>query len=197
MAKFQGTPEFWDSQPLGQVADADLAQQLGCCVSTVTDARRARKIPKLHDRRKDPGRHGGLLWQELPLGQMPDAKLAAKLGVTKQRVQQMRKKYGIPPFRQRFTKEFWESQPLGQIPDAELAGQLGCGVETVTKARRKRLIFIPRNRKSKWDEQPLGKIADEILAQQLGCSVANVAQARSRRKIPTCNDGRKLRWHKT
>lgn len=117
----------WDSQPLGRVADRDLARDLDLPVRDVTEARRLRNIasydssPRKFSRAPaaadladpEPSSEEELLgpaprssryvdWSQQPLGKKPDAQVAEDLGVDVQLVSYVRGTRGIPPYRGRF-----------------------------------------------------------------------------------------------
>lgn len=135
-----------------------------------------------------------------------DCEVADKLGVTRQRVHQIRKINNIPSSvqRRRAALDKFEVSPaaftkseskldeykelLGTISDNEIARRSGVSQAWVSTFRRKLGIKPFRERKTvdvNWDELPLGKVSDSTIAEQLNCSVHNVYYARKARKIPS------------
>lgn len=116
-------------------------------------------------------------WDKQPLGQVPDTKLARELGVTRQRIEQIRKARGIPSFRATLGPSAsidWSTQPLGQIPDHQIAKNLGVNVRLV-QSQRKRMNIAPaptstrQKRVSKLDanDPDLGKKSDADVAKNI------------------------------
>lgn len=83
----------WSKQPLGQMYDHELAEQLGCNYTTVQHQRQLRGIPSY---RSEYGKHG-INWSEQPLGKVGDKELSRRLGVAYKVVWNQRTKRGIPP----------------------------------------------------------------------------------------------------
>jgi hypothetical protein len=87
-------------------------------------------------------------WNDQPLGELPDAALAARLGTNPSRVATARRGLGVPgyrtagpaPTRPAVGPIDWSKQPLGELPDAALATLLGVSRTRVYDARRKRGI---------------------------------------------------------
>ncbi len=77
-------------------------------------------------------------WSAEPLGELSDAAIARKLGVTAPAVTVQRNKRGIPPYRRHGFD--WDAEPLGELPDTDLAAQLGVGRHMVSYQRNKRGI---------------------------------------------------------
>lgn len=85
--RFNG-PVDWSRQPLGESYDSDIAEKLWVGVSTVSEVRRERKIPRARV---------GVDWDTQPLGDIEDSALAERTGVTVDYVAQQRQARGIPP----------------------------------------------------------------------------------------------------
>jgi hypothetical protein len=87
-------------------------------------------------------------WTTQPLGQLPDARLAAILGVAAHVVRHHRTRAGLPGYRtqreaaalQRTPPQHidWSAQPLGQLPDSALAKRLGTYPAAVAFQRKQR-----------------------------------------------------------
>lgn len=101
----------------------------------------------------DEARKGSwvVAWDEVQdLGQMPDAKLGRRLGVTAAAVRSARLSRGIPAYERRRTARTgshpgtWPKVDplLGQMPDAEVARRFGIPVGMVRSRRAK--LGIPR-----------------------------------------------------
>lgn len=131
------TKEFWDSQPLGQMSDGQLAKKLkhlGVTRSAVGNARRRRGIPVHPIDQTD--------WDnEELLGEIPDKELAAKHDVRSSSVARARHRRGLSPAGRRgWRRVDWSRQPLGQVPDTHIAKHLGISAAAVCIARNKRGI---------------------------------------------------------
>ncbi len=94
----------WDSQALadlGKVPDTVIARRLGVSHRSVSRHRQKLGIASF-DRHNttllDIQQRGTHDWGRQPLGQMSDNTLAAKLGVSRQRIHVVRKRLGIPSF---------------------------------------------------------------------------------------------------
>jgi len=96
----------WDAQPLGQVNDRQLANQLGVGHWVVRYHRQQRRIspvakasyttPTLTD------------WDAQPLGQVPDDVIAGRLGCSISNVARQRNRRGIPPVGSRTGGARWD-----------------------------------------------------------------------------------------
>jgi hypothetical protein len=87
----------WDTQPLGQMLDRELADQLGIPTLQVAVARLKRGIPSFFR-----GKLRVIVdWDAQPLGELPDRALAEKLGVSERSVQRARTNRGIVSFSDR------------------------------------------------------------------------------------------------
>ncbi len=135
----------WDSLPLGEVPDQELADRLDCAVSVVSRKRREKNGLPPMARTPTP--------VPKDLGQVPDRELATKLGVTKQRIQQIRADLGVPSFTEFKNRRLqqkledqdqswynWELLPLGILPDSLLAAVYEVNVLSVRRQREKRGI---------------------------------------------------------
>jgi len=76
----------WDDQPLGQLPDTELAERLGVSGVAVGKARRRRGIPAYSPTGhplspRGQGQRAGVVWDDQPLGLVPDKELARRLGV--------------------------------------------------------------------------------------------------------------------
>lgn len=78
-------------------------------------------------------------WDSQPLGELPDVRLAAHLGVSQSAVCAARRSRGIPRYNPPID---WDRVPLGERPDREQAQLLGCSAQSVAVERRRR--GIPR-----------------------------------------------------
>lgn len=91
---------------LGTVADAVLAEELGCSRKNVTYRRDKLGVPAAHDRTRNtpPPAMGGWNRQEFSpeviarLGTIPDYQLAAEVGSNKKTIARLRREGGIPSF---------------------------------------------------------------------------------------------------
>lgn len=87
----------WDSVPLGQKSDQQIADEIGCTKTTVRKHRINRGI-EAFDKSRSLGQVCRVDWESQPLGEMTDDALACKLGVGTSTVQYARSIRGIPPF---------------------------------------------------------------------------------------------------
>jgi len=126
-------------------------------------------------------------WDNQPLGQMPDAVLARRLGCRRLTVLHARQRWAIPAFDQaRVNKNIdWNAQPLGKMPDSEIALSLGVATPVVLNARKCRGIhhFGLPSLDADWTNLPLGAVTDEALARLLGTTQATVTRQRNKRGI--------------
>lgn len=166
----------WDSVPLGQVNDYELARRLGVSHVTVCQMRNRRGIPPY---KKPPA----FDWDKVPLGKMTDRELGRLLGISDTAVMRQRKKRSIPACRRSID---WDSLPLGIKSDSQIAREIGVAFGTVRSARLERGIPPAKDlRRCKWDQEPLlGKVPDKVLAEKHGVSASAVYQARKYRNIP-------------
>jgi len=196
---------FWDSQPLGELPDKELAARLGVTRTAVSCARWARKIPAYGYQKPHPD----IDWDSQPLGRIPDTTIAAELGVAGPTVWEQRRKRGIPPAPESTRRSSgrkqvdvdWDEQPLGELSDVVIAEVLGVASTTVRNARCCRGIPVsPRGGRGKlpprraarsgnkpvvdWDSQPLGEVPDTAIAESLGVSCTTVGLTRKKRGIP-------------
>lgn len=104
----------WDTQPLGEGCDLDLAKQLGVTKEAVRAARRHRGISSA---RRRSGRPASADWDAQPLGQVSDVELAKKLGVSTSTVRLQRDKRGIPPYTERIQEK--ELLELLELPESQ------------------------------------------------------------------------------
>jgi len=123
-------------------------------------------------------------WEDQPLGQVPDHKIAAKLGCRRQAVIEARQRRGIAAFDStRASKGIrWDTVPLGTMPDTEIAKTLGVATPVVFNARERRGIppFKARCTDVAWDDVPLGEFPDAVLAEFLGVSQPTITRHRNR-----------------
>lgn len=97
----------WDAQPLGQVADSDLAARLHVSTFAVWYQRKARGLPA-HGRGRPPKYN----WDSLPLGEMADIDLAERFGLRLSTVNAARRRRGIKSF----TEQQRDAAALWPIP---------------------------------------------------------------------------------
>lgn len=181
----------WDSQPLGEVSDEEIARRLGVGSSTVGRKRQERGIPPLREDKASKGTD----YSNVPLGRIPDAEIAEALGLDARSVADARKRRGIPACKEGYHRRVLRKRgmtlaslymlPLGDEPDREIAQSTRLPVSTIKWARRRAGIPGWRSKSAdiNWDEQPLGDIPDVDLATTLGVSHSLVAKARIRRGI--------------
>ncbi len=123
-------------------------------------------------------------WTAAPLGDVPDADLAAALGCSPDTVRRQRERRGIVMHGR---VDWPRVADLGVAHDATIARRLGVHVCTVLAARRRAGLPPVRclgHRGIDWDAQPLGRETDDTIAQRLGVDQSAVGAARRRRGIP-------------
>lgn len=183
----------WDSQPLGELTDDDLARRLWVPRQSVRNARAARGIKAKYVRKGSP--RCNVDWSVQPLGEVTDGEVARRLGVNIGTVAHHRRRLGIAPFivRRVLDEIDWDAQPLGREPDTVIAERLGVCAPSVAKARGERGVSAWTPAKHiDWDDQPLGLIADKDLAEALGVHANTVSLARRERHIPMAPPVRRI-----
>lgn len=183
-------PIDWIKQPLGEVPDAQLARELGVHRSTVTRARRARRIRGTHE---EPH----VAWDKVPLGEYPDTDIASSLGVPLHRVTRARIERGVAAWTP--TGIDWDAVDWRRS-NVALAAELGVSRKAVTASRRARGL-VERNtlRRPKgidWDRQPLGKVPDGELAAELGVTPWAVTRQRKKRGLAAAPARPQIDWAK-
>lgn len=121
------------------------------------------------------------------LGTIPDAELAAELGIQKNEVRQQRIKRNISPAprRSKWLTE-WIAL-LGTMPDADVALKTGLSLTSVTCKRRELGIKSHSSSISPWTPETLrllGTMTDADLGQIVGITGSAVRQKREFLKIP-------------
>ncbi len=112
-----------------------------------------------------------------------DGELAEYLGVTRQRVHQVRKRLGLESYTVRRRKGVIESGLLGVVTDEEVEHQTCEDRKYVASVRQS--LGIKSYRKSKFDkyEHLLGTISDKKLAEMVGTSQSSISNFRRKRNI--------------
>jgi len=128
-------------------------------------------------------------WTKLDplLGTMPDPVLAAKLGVSKQRVHQRRNFLGIakcPYTPETLPKEV--QNLLGARTDVALAARFNLPVHQIRACRTR--LGLPAYRELHWGDidRQLGTMPDGKLAKKVGMSPGAVYNRRKAKGIPAC-----------
>jgi len=117
-------------------------------------------------------------WEIQPLGEMPDSEIARQLGVSRERVRQIRSRMGIAPYAE--PEPPWVVE-LGKRQDSEIGRRHG--VSPVTVGRWRNQLGIARC-PTRWDAEPdLGNVPDVVLARRHGVCHMTVARARWDRGI--------------
>lgn len=129
----------WENQPLGEMKDRDLAEQLGVSESQILNKRKKYGIPSFNEPRVTKK----IDWSKEPLGEVPDTEIAKKHGIDKRSVGRARKRLGIKPYAKNWSVN-WNEQPLGQESDVILAKKLGVTASAVGSARIRRGIAAHR-----------------------------------------------------
>lgn len=174
------------------LSDDQISQQTGLSVYAVARQRRAAGVLRPRGRpRGEKAERPHLPQREYPrpacfdlLGTVPDRAVAEQYGVSKQRVHQYRKKFGIPayePLQQR--PEYFDL--LGTMPDADIARKYGVSAMRVGGCRRRHDIpaYEPAWKRREYLDL-LGKLPDTVIARQYGVSQISVCRQRNKRKIP-------------
>ena len=141
------------------------------------------------------------------LGQIPDARLARKLGISLVSVQLERRRRGIEPFRPRRPDIQWTRQMiqlLGTDIDDRIAERLGLSMPSVRHKRQRMGIPAygnpPEQRHPEvfnWTKSKialLGKDSDRKIAERLGTTLGVVALQRTRLGIPSFYRQRRIVW---
>lgn len=168
---------------LGTKPDQELADEWGVPVSLVV-VERKRAVGMLKRGREKNTNWQGPEWmtdqKRARLGKERDAELARQWGISRQRVEQIRSKLGIPL--NVIEKEpDWESvkDRLGKESDKDLAAEIGVSVADMA---RYRIDTIGKKNpridmtEEQWDM--LGKIPDIVLAERWGRALAWVRNRR-------------------
>lgn len=117
----------WNNQPLGELSDRAIADDLGVSYQAVWQARSDRGIA-IHRERID--------WdQQAGLGSSPDLVLAERLGVHVSSVCHARLRRGIPHKGVRSTD--WAAAGIGEMSDAFVAGITGRSPSSVAYVRKR------------------------------------------------------------
>lgn len=144
-----------------------------------------RRRPKRIKANQPARQRAPINWDGQPLGKVRDSDIAQALGVSRERVRQVRVKKGIPKFKPQdfLGREDWDDL-LGNIDDKNIAKQFNISVKRVANRRGKFKIKSPKAQKYiNWDDQPLGDISDSQLARETNRTPGNVRTARARRDI--------------
>lgn len=133
----------------------------------------------------------GINWDEQPLGEISDAKLAEKLGVTRAIVYRQRTQRQIPSDKSKskvlpgtHSKINWSAQPLGQVTDTAIAAAVGCSREYVRLMRNARGIPVYKKTIPEGLEELLGTCPDSSLVQQFDVTITDIRHWRKERDIP-------------
>lgn len=178
----KGFTHEWHNDPrLGKISDRELAQMLGCSVTTV-----ARHRKKLHI----PPAQSDVFAGVDDLGEVPDSVIARRLNISRSTVTAERIRRGIPSAREVYGTEIdWDAvSELGQVEDKVLARKLGVSRPTVVRQRVKRGI-PPVERDSTvqydWDSvmHMVGNLPDHVVANRLDAPVSTVVAFRKRNGI--------------
>lgn len=112
-----------------------------------------------------------------------DGELAKYLGVSRQRVHQVRKRLGLESATARRRQAVIDSGLLGSKSDSEVAESLGEDLKYVASVRQS--LKIKTVRKSKFDEHAhlLGTISDKEIAKMVGTSQSAISNFRRKRNI--------------
>ncbi len=79
-------------------------------------------------------------WDDQPLGIAPDAVIARAMGVSRERVRQVRSARGIPRYQRMSERIRWDDVGLGTRSDAAIASGLGVSAKIVQETRVKKAI---------------------------------------------------------
>lgn len=146
----------WGHVGLGKKSDCALAEELGMSIGAVQRARVARKIPvykgpKRANRKTPPAYTAAQLFEELgeppiedsrvgwlkvPLGCTTDKAIAGWLGVSRERVSGIRRRYRTAPY----VRVKWDLLPLGEVPDTVIATWVSVTTACVATTRKSRGI---------------------------------------------------------
>lgn len=113
-----------------------------------------------------------------------DGELSRYLGVSRQRVHQVRKKLGIASYTARRRQEIVDSGLLGKVDDQEVAMALVESPKYVASVRQRLKIKPVRTSKFEQYEHLLGTVSDNKIAKMAGTTQSAVSNYRRRRNIP-------------
>lgn len=136
-------------------------------------------------------------WTTQPLGQIPDAAIADRIGCHPMTVCRARARLGIRAFREshpggRPKGIDWDAQPLGKATDQSIAAAAGVSHQRVQKVRHAR--GIPAYRDTKVEDLArriagdLGRLTDSAVARRHGISAWQARAARLRLGLPPGKD---------
>ena len=185
-------PEIdWSEQPLGKVADIEIAKKIGVTDKVVALKRKSLNIPPFNNYLRYD-------WDKQPLGDVADEVLAAKLGVSPGTVGYQRRARGIPVMVGRFRVIDWDAQPLGVEKDTVIASHLRVSPTRVGNARNERGIPAVSGRGVRTDQHVdwstvKWNASDPEIAASLGVAKSAVRDARHRLGIKPPPEGRAKR----
>lgn len=125
----------------------------------------------------------------LGLGVRHDTEIAAEMGLSRERVRQLRAKAGLPradaPWRRRVDESSFEGL-LGTKPDRVLAKECGVGYQTVRSRRIERGIprYVGPRSVLRVPREMFGKVPDGAIARRFGLGLSQVANYRIYHGIP-------------
>lgn len=85
-------------------------------------------------------RRSSIDWDAQPLGVVRDIELARRLGVSRERVRQVRAARQIPRVPREASQHDWDAVPWGTMTDRQIAAELGVAPSTVFLERKKRNV---------------------------------------------------------
>lgn len=194
----------WDSvlNKLGTVPDDDIAEELGISNTAVYKKRLSLGIPPCgNPRRLTNTDKKGVDWFSVEhlLGKIPDAEIAAQLGVKSTSVKYQRTKRNIPSFRQHKIDWTLIDPELGKCYDQVLADKYGISYASVILRRQSLGIepFYPNVNRNKgrvidFDFTQHSNKSHQELAEELGVSKSYIGEQFRSNGIITKR--RRLNW---
>ena len=132
------------------------------------------------------------------LGKMTDVEIARRVGLTKERIRQLRVRYQVPKYKIQKREGYRpgsmrykvnRDKLLGHVVDREIAQKYGCSETIVCWIRNEKGIpsMISQGKVTRFDwsryDSLLGTMSDQKLSQIVGCNPVTVARRRRRLKI--------------
>lgn len=189
IAPFQPTsePVEWTEDMialLGTETDADVAELLGIGESSVRLKRRLLHIEAFGDTAHGRAK---VTWTQEHLdllGRVPDAVLAARMGISGSTVWMKRHLAGIPPFRERPARVKWTramKADVNRLSQKEFTRRYGVSVIAVNWYRVKHGLMRGRllHRWEPKDLELVGRLTDQAVADRLGVSSGTVKRKRA------------------
>ncbi len=128
-------------------------------------------------------------WDAQPLGEMTDAELGRRVGVTRERVRQIRDRKGVAPYAETKAKEIEEQLQnlglVGTIADAKIANFADLPLHSVQAFRKRHRIEAAHSKRQiDWDNIQWEGKSDGEISKLTGISQVIVGRRRREAGIP-------------